>query len=824
MRARTIMPPSLKPHRVLAGIGGLLAIVLLSSLSHVYAQRGGGAPGAHWVATWATSQPLIMRTPPPRPTVRPAAAPAAAPAVGPGPSNLPATFNNQTIRMIARASLGGSAVRIALSNMLGAQPVEIGAAHIAIHKGNGAIVLPTDRAVTFAGKPSVTIAPGVLAVSDPVPLEIAPMADLAISLYLPRETGPPTHHEVGLHTAYIAAGDGTGRETLDVSGTTTAYAWLSSIDVRASEDAFTIVTLGDSITDGFATTQDADRAWPTLLARRLSADRRTRHVAVVNQGISGNQVLRSGAGASMLARFDRDVLSRPGVKWVILLGGINDINFRSRSGDIDAFSADELIAAYRQIIERSHAHGIRIIGGTLTPQEGLPVATERGEEIRQSVNRWIRTPGNFDAVADFDAALRDPERPARLKAEYDPGDHLHPNDRGNEVMADVFDLALFGDMQSPAGQPVAGAPARPAVARRMSTPVTALVSPEVHADGRVTLRLHAPDANAVQLVGEITRGKGPLPMTRDESGLWTITVGPLEPEIWSYNFRVHGVDVTDPSNPAIKPTPPGLAMSSFVEVPASAPAFYDSRPVPHGEVRMLLYESKAMGVTRWLWIYTPPGYDRSRARYPVLYLLHGNGEAQNGWVMNGRANIILDNAIAEGRAQPMIVVMPQGHALQGANVGPLIRIAGETSMFSPRFPKDLLDDIIPLVERTYRTTADAGHRAIAGLSMGGGQALAIGLANPATFGYVLGFSAAVGGQFLDPDALVRDVAGNLRRSPFHLIWISCGRQDFLYNGNRQLVDLLNRQGLAVTYRELDGGHVWSVWRRNLRDALPLLFR
>ncbi len=149
-------------------------------------------------------------------------------------------------------------------------------------------------------------------------------------------------------------------------------------------------------------------------------------------------------------------------------------------------------------------------------------------------------------------------------------------------------------------------------------------------------------------------------MTQDAEGVWTITLGPLPPEIWSYNFRVHGVDVTDPSNPALKPTPPGQAPSSFVEVPGDIPSFYDAKAVPHGEVRMVLYESKAMGVTRWLWVYTPPGYDRSSSRYPVLYLLHGNGEAQNGWVMNGRANIILDNGIADGKVAPMIVVMPQG--------------------------------------------------------------------------------------------------------------------------------------------------------------------
>jgi enterochelin esterase family protein len=710
--------------------------------------------------------------------------------------------------------------------MLGAQPVEIGAAHIAMHKGGGVIASSTDRGLTFGGKPSLLLAPGVLAVSDPVDLDVSPMADLAVSLYLPRATGQPTSHEVAVHTAHIAKGNAVGAERLEVTATTTAYAWLSSIDVVAPAQAYAIVTLGDSITDGFATTTDADRAWPTLLARRLGENASTRHVGVANVGISANQVLRNGAGLSMVARVDRDVLGRPGVKWVVLLGGINDINFRARNGDIETFSADELTAGYRQIIERCHMHGIKVIGATLTPEEGLPVATARTEEIRQEVNRWVRTPGNFDAVVDFDAALGDPERPARLKPEYDPGDFLHPNDRGNEAMAAAFDLTLFAADQPPsAGQPGAPAsPARPAGPRRASTPVTALVSPEVHVDRRVTLRFRAIEATAVQVTGEITQGKGPQPMIKDGEGLWTITLGPLPPEIWSYNFRVQGVDVTDPSNPAVKPTPPGQAMSSFVEVPGDASAFYDSKAVPHGEVRMMLYESKAMGVTRWLWVYTPPDYDRSKVRYPVLYLLHGNGEAQNGWVMNGRANIILDNAIAEGAAKPMIVVMPQGHALQGANVGPLERIAGETSMFSPRFPRDLLDDVIPLVERTYRVESGARQRAIAGLSMGGGQALSIGLAHHETFSYVLGFSAAVGGQMGNADDVYKAIDAKGAAKKFRLVWVSCGRQDFLFENNKQFVAGLSARGVPVTYRETEGAHVWGVWRHNLRDVLPLLFQ
>jgi enterochelin esterase-like enzyme len=378
---------------------------------------------------------------------------------------------------------------------------------------------------------------------------------------------------------------------------------------------------------------------------------------------------------------------------------------------------------------------------------------------------------------------------------------------------------------APGAPPQSATPA-PAAPRRMGTPVLALVSPEVLPDRRVTLRFRAREATSVQLVGEITQGRGAQPMTQDAEGVWTITLGPLPPEIWSYNFRVHGVDVTDPSNPALKPTPPGQLPSSFVEVPGETASFYDSKPVPHGEVRMVLYESKAMGVTRWLWVYTPPGYEKSSSRYPVLYLLHGNGETQNGWVMNGRANIILDNGIAEGNVAPMIVVMPQGHALQGANVGPLVRLTGETSMFSPRFPTDLLEDVIPLVERTYRVRADASHRAIAGLSMGGGQALTIGLANPDRFAYVLGYSAAVGGQFANMD----ETLATLKRSPrgaadvFRLVWLGCGRQDFLFKNNKEFLDSLTKTGVKVTYHETEGSHVWSVWRNYLHETLPLLFR
>lgn len=406
-------------------------VVVLLCLALFGAQ--GQGTDEHWVTTWATAQQLLAPNAPPRP----------ARTNGPEASGLPATFADQTVRMIVRVSTGGKRVRIELSNMLNAQPLEIGAAHVAVHKGGGEIVNGTDRTLTFGGHPRFTLPPGVLAVSDAVDLEVGPLSDLAVSLYMPRDTGVPTSHTIGLHTAYISQGDTTN--SAKVSGGTTmfAYAWLAGVQVAAPRDAYTIVALGDSITDGYATTRDANQAWPTLLAARLAANKSMQQVAVVNQGISGNQVLRDGAGTSALGRLDRDVLARAGVKWVILLEGINDINIRGRSEGPNALTAEELIWGYQQIIARCHAQGIKVIGATIMPEEGVPTASERGEQIRLAANKWIREKGHFDAVVDFDAAVRDPQHPAKIRSEIDPGDHIHPNDAGNKMMADAFDLGVF---------------------------------------------------------------------------------------------------------------------------------------------------------------------------------------------------------------------------------------------------------------------------------------------------------------------------------------------------------------------------------------------
>lgn len=397
--------------------------------------------GEHWVATWATAQALAPVAPLGAPPPRPAAAPARPSPIG----QIPETFRNQTVRMVVRTSIGGRRARVQLSNALGNPALTVGTAHIAIREKDAAVVPASDRALTFGGRASLVIPPGALVVSDPVDLDVPKFTDLAISLYLPEDTGPPTVHPLGLHTTYIASGDVTANATLNPSATTTAYFWLSGVDVLAHSPASAIVAFGDSITDGFATTVNKNQAWPTLLATRLASNKATGTLGVLNLGISGNRVLRDVAGTNALARFDRDVLARPGVHWMVLLEGINDITFSAIPGIPlgQAVTAEDLIWGYRQIIERAHLHGIKVAGATIMPVEDVPTYTESGESVRQAVNQWIRTGGVFDAVIDFDALTRDPANPKRLRAEFDSGDHVHPNDAGNQAMADAIDLSTF---------------------------------------------------------------------------------------------------------------------------------------------------------------------------------------------------------------------------------------------------------------------------------------------------------------------------------------------------------------------------------------------
>jgi lysophospholipase L1-like esterase len=402
-------------------------LVLFTSLAGS-AERCGKACEGNWVTTWGTAQQLAV----------PARAIPSAVAY-------PQKVVAQTVRMVARSTVAGKAVRIALSNSFGLAPVRVDAAQVARLASSHAIRPGSNRKLTFGGSESVLLLPGAQLYSDPIEYDVPAQADLVISLYLAADSGPTTAHPIGLRNAWLAPGNQVAAERLQDPSQFRSYLWLAGIDVLAARNAAAIIAFGDSITDGFSTTPDADLPWPSILARRLAAQRNLPPRAVINMGISGNRVLREGAGSSALARFDRDVLARPGVRWVVLMEGINDIGFSAIPGlpASEKVTAQEIIAGHRMLISRARLHGLKIIGGTLTPFEGVNTYSEAGETMRQTVNRWIRESGEFDAVVDFDAVIRDPAAPTRMRAQFDAGDHIHPNDAGNQAMAEAFDLRLF---------------------------------------------------------------------------------------------------------------------------------------------------------------------------------------------------------------------------------------------------------------------------------------------------------------------------------------------------------------------------------------------
>jgi len=405
-------------------------------------QKGTGI-NENWVTTWATAQDLAPST-----QDQPILAPGVKRPDFSGrprrnPPYIPKSVADQTVRMIVHTSIGGRSVRLELSNAFGKEILVIDEAHVAVRKSDSSIEASTDRPVTFGGDKGITIRPGALIVSDPVDLDLKPMSDLAVSLYVVKSEGVPTSHVLGLHTSYIANGDVVAQQVLDSPTTATSYFWLRSVDVSTPKDNFAIVCLGDSITDGAATTVDHNSAWSALLAERLNKQKRGPAIAVLNEGINGNQVLRDGAGVSALARFDRDVLSLSGVRWIILLEGINDINIHGEITGPDALTAPDLIEGYRQIISRAHMHGIRVMGATLTPDEGIWTYAPVGEATRQAVNQWIRTAKEFDAIVDFDAAIQDKSAPTKLLPSFNSGDNIHPNDLGNQAMADSVPVNYF---------------------------------------------------------------------------------------------------------------------------------------------------------------------------------------------------------------------------------------------------------------------------------------------------------------------------------------------------------------------------------------------
>jgi lysophospholipase L1-like esterase len=431
------------------------ACILAFALAGVARNAGAQAQAQeHWVATWAASpqSPHIVFPGLRRPAATPPPATPAAPSQGNAQDNPPPifppppSFDNQTARMIVRTSIGGHRLRVQLSNAFGSAMLRIGAAHIALRDKDSTIVTGSDRTLTFSGQPTALIPEGAEILSDPVDLDVPPLSDLAISVYIPGHVDDPTDHLTGLHTTYISGpGDFTAAPAIENATTKESWYWLSGVDVLAPANTGLIVAFGDSITDGATSTPDTDRSWPSVFAQRLIANKSTANWAVVNEGISGNRLLNGGMGVPALARFDRDVLSQPGVKWVVVMLGINDIGIGNLPGigAADVVTAQDLIDGQKQLIDRAHLHGIRVIGATLTPYLGATYASEQGEVMREALNDWIRTSGAYDAVFDFDKVVQDPDNPKQIKPSFNIRDHLHPNDDGYKAMADSIDLSIF---------------------------------------------------------------------------------------------------------------------------------------------------------------------------------------------------------------------------------------------------------------------------------------------------------------------------------------------------------------------------------------------
>ena len=382
---------------------------------------------------------------------------AASPQSGsPNPREALLNIDNQTVRERVRISMGGSQIQLRFSNEFGSSPLVIGSATVAIPTNASSVEQESIRSVTFEGHKSVTIPAGAPVLSDPITFPVIFGAEISVSIYFPKRLTTPTLHAFAFKHAVISQhGDFTHAEKIDAATTSTASISVTAVFVPAQASERLVVAFGDSITDGDGSTVDADKNWPSDLIRRAASTSKTSALAVVNEGIVGNRLLRDGDifGISALARFDRDALVPAGVTHIVLLEGLNDICFPGAKMDgqyladpAETRSAQDITDAYRQLISRAHARGIKVIGATITPCEGVEIPgyySEAKEETRQTVNKWIRTSGAFDGIIDFDAVVRDPKHPSQFLPKFTSKDHLHPNDEGYKAMAASIDLNLF---------------------------------------------------------------------------------------------------------------------------------------------------------------------------------------------------------------------------------------------------------------------------------------------------------------------------------------------------------------------------------------------
>ena len=406
-----------------------LFLVIAFVVVAVHSEAQNTPPSQVWIATWGASQQI------------------------PEPRNIlpPADLRDATVRQIFHLSVGGATLRVHITNAFGSVPLHFTSVHVArpLAADAPAIDPASDRALTFAGASDVTVPAGADVVSDPIAYSVAPLSNLAVTVHLDEPPAPETSHPGSRATTYYVHGDQVSAPTLQNPGTIEHWYQVSEIDVQAAPGAGVIAALGDSITDGHATTTNGNDRWTDVLAARLQQSAATKNIAVFNDGIGGNHLLIDGLGPNALARFDRDVLAPDGVRWLIVFEAINDLGGLAREPNVTpadhAALVQRIIGAYQQMIERAHAHGIRVYGATITPDGGSDFyhPDAQSEADRKAVNDWIRAPGHFDAVLDFDQVVRDPQQPDRMLSAWDSGDHLHPGPAGYRAIGNSIPLSLF---------------------------------------------------------------------------------------------------------------------------------------------------------------------------------------------------------------------------------------------------------------------------------------------------------------------------------------------------------------------------------------------